>query len=224
MRWIARLLIAVPLVAALSIGVLADRSPAAAMVGGAPAATAETGSRHVVMLVGSRGNSCSATAIARDLLLTAAHCVAPGADYKLVEWDAARRPLLKDVAQIVRHPNFSTKADAAHRATADVALVKLAAPLPASIAAARLGADTAAISRRQFHRDRPRPQHARRRAQRRHPARGVTRCDRQRPAGCNCASTILRPAMRDRAWAPAPATPARRRSQRKAAGSRSSAW
>ena len=40
------------------------------------------------MLVGSRGNFCTGTAIARDLVLTAAHCVLPGADYKLVELGA----------------------------------------------------------------------------------------------------------------------------------------
>ena len=37
------------------------------------------------MILGSYGTACTATAIARDLLLTAAHCVQPGADYKLVD-------------------------------------------------------------------------------------------------------------------------------------------
>ena len=47
-----------------------------AMVGGAPPADSAI-ARHVVLLVGSRGNSCSGVAIARDLVLTAAHCVPP---------------------------------------------------------------------------------------------------------------------------------------------------
>jgi secreted trypsin-like serine protease len=122
---------------------LALASPASAMVGGAPAATAETGERHAVLIVGSRGNSCTGTAIARDLVLTAAHCVAPGADYKLVEFDAARQPVLKDVAQIARHPQFSLASLNGHRATADVALLKLAAPLPARLAPAALAHGTA---------------------------------------------------------------------------------
>ena len=38
------------------------------------------------MIVGSHGTFCTGAAIARDLVLTAAHCVQPGADYKLVEF------------------------------------------------------------------------------------------------------------------------------------------
>ncbi len=122
--------------AVLSPLALAD--PAAALVGSAPAAGEANGARHAVLIVGSRGNSCTGTAIARDLVLTAAHCVPAGADYKLVEFDAQRRPTLKDVARIARHPQFSMKAFEAKRTTADVALVKLAAPLPARLAPARI--------------------------------------------------------------------------------------
>jgi hypothetical protein len=112
---------------------------AAAMVGGAPPASDDI-ARHVVLIVGSRGNSCTGIAVARDLVLTVAHCVLPGADYKLVDYDAARRPTLKDATAIVRHPEFDLSAMLAHRATADVALIKLAEPLPAGIVPASLGA------------------------------------------------------------------------------------
>ena len=54
--------------------------PAAAMVGGAQPASEGAG-RAVVMLTGSHGTFCSGVALARDLVLTAAHCVLPGADY-----------------------------------------------------------------------------------------------------------------------------------------------
>ncbi|MGB3745156.1 MAG: trypsin-like serine protease [Xanthobacteraceae bacterium] len=53
------------------------------MVGGAPTAATDFG-RSVVMILGSSGTACTATAIGLDLLLTAAHCVQPGSDYKLV--------------------------------------------------------------------------------------------------------------------------------------------
>jgi Trypsin len=112
--------------------------PAAAIVGGAAAGDPTGPGRHVVMIVGSRGNSCSGVAIARDLVLTAAHCVLPGAEYKLVEFDAARRPLLKDIAKLERHPGFDLNSLLGHRATADVALLKLAEPLPASVSPAAL--------------------------------------------------------------------------------------
>jgi hypothetical protein len=108
-----------------------------AMVGGAPPADSAI-ARHVVLLVGSRGNSCSGVAIARDLVLTAAHCVPPGADYKLVTFDAAHQPQFKDVATVARHPQFDLATLLAHRATADVALLKLAAVLPPAFAPAPL--------------------------------------------------------------------------------------
>ena len=102
--------------------------PASAMVGGAAAPPASI-AKAVVLIVGSRGNFCSGAALAPDLVLTAAHCVLPGADYKIVEYDAARQPLLRDVASVTAHPKFELQTLLAHRATADVALLKLAAPL-----------------------------------------------------------------------------------------------
>src|SRR4051812_46838165 len=109
-------------------------APAAAMVGGAGAAPAEI-ARAVVLIVGSRGNFCSGVALAPDLVLTAAHCVLPGAVYKIVEYDAARQPQLRDVARVSTHPRFDLKTMLAHRATADVALLKLAAPLTGAVPA-----------------------------------------------------------------------------------------
>jgi hypothetical protein len=112
--------------AALALG------PALAMVGGAPAAEPAL-ARHVVLIV-SRTTFCTGVAIAPDLVLTAAHCTLPGADYKLMEFDAAHQPVLRDIKTIVHHPQFDLKTLFAHRATADVALVKLAAPLGAAFA------------------------------------------------------------------------------------------
>src|ERR1700694_2060269 len=104
-------------------------APARALVGGAePLLDAST--RPEVMIVGSRGNSCTGTLIARDLVLTVAHCVPPDADYKLVQFDANRQPFLRDTARIERHPQFSMQTFLGHRATADIALIKLAAPVP----------------------------------------------------------------------------------------------
>src|SRR5258708_25812433 len=108
------------------VGALA--SSGAAMVGGAPP-TSEGAGRAVVMLTGSHGTFCSGVALGRELGLTAAHCVLPGANYKLVEFDGARQPALKDLAVIARHPDFDVNAVLRHRVTADVALAKLAAPL-----------------------------------------------------------------------------------------------
>ena len=60
--------------------VCALASSGTAMVGGAPP-TSEGAGRAVVMLTGSHGTFCSGVALGRELVLTAAHCVLPGADY-----------------------------------------------------------------------------------------------------------------------------------------------
>jgi secreted trypsin-like serine protease len=119
----------------LSLVFAGAASLALAMVGGAPPAS-DAVARRVALIVGSRGNFCTGVALARDLVLTVAHCVTPGADYKLVEHDAKQQPVLRDVAKIARHPQFELKALLGHRATADVALLKLAQP--ADLAPARL--------------------------------------------------------------------------------------
>jgi trypsin len=113
-------------------------SRAIAMVGGAPPAAEDIG-RSVVVILGSYGTVCTATALARDLLLTAAHCVQPNADYKLMGNKPGETPLLKSIARIERHPQFDLKRLFAHLATADVALLKLAEALPVRIVPAPIG-------------------------------------------------------------------------------------
>ena len=107
-------------------------APAAAMVGGALPAAHDAG-RSVVMILGSHGTACTATAIARNLLLTAAHCVEPGSEYKLADLTDPHAPALKPIARIERDPQFEMKRLLGHLATADVALVLLPLPLPADV-------------------------------------------------------------------------------------------
>jgi secreted trypsin-like serine protease len=101
-----------------------------ALVGGAAEVRAPE-MQPVVMLVGSHGNFCTGSLIAPDLILTAAHCVQPGADYKIFEMGADRQPMFTDIVSIARHPRFNLKTMLAHRATADVALLKLPKKLSA---------------------------------------------------------------------------------------------
>jgi hypothetical protein len=119
--------------------------PATAMVGGALPAAHDAG-RSVVMILGSHGTACTATAIARNLLLTAAHCVEPGSEYKLADLTEPGAPTLKPIAHIERDPQFEMKRLLGHLATADVALVLLPQPLPSEIPSVALDDGTRPVA------------------------------------------------------------------------------
>ena len=111
---------------------------AAAIVGGAPPASSFA-ARPIVMIVDARGDLCTGTALAPDLVLTAAHCVTSKLAYTVKTFQGGPSISISGVAV---HPQFNSASFAASRATADVALLKLAAPLaslvmPATLARAR---------------------------------------------------------------------------------------
>ncbi|WP_295846179.1 trypsin-like serine protease, partial [Tardiphaga sp.] len=108
-----------PLMFRMIAAFVAMASPAAAMVGGAPAAESGIGG-SVITIIGSRGTFCSGALIAPDLVLTAAHCIQGGTDYKIVLYDTKRTPELRDVRRVAAHPRFAAQSIANHRAGADV--------------------------------------------------------------------------------------------------------
>ncbi|WP_407168054.1 S1 family peptidase [Bradyrhizobium sp. ORS 111] len=110
-------------------------APAFAIVGGGAPST-DGVARAVLTIVGSRGNFCTGALIAPKVVLTAAHCVQPGADYKIVEYGPDRQPKLQDVKTVAIHPGFRMQAMLNHVATADVALLQLAAPVAGKAPAA----------------------------------------------------------------------------------------
>lgn len=103
-------------------------TPAHAIVGGGTP-QADGVARAIVTIVGSRGNFCTGSLIAPKIVLTVAHCVPSGADYKIVDRGTDGQPQLLNVRSVAIHPSFNMQAMQAHRATADVALLQLDIPL-----------------------------------------------------------------------------------------------
>ncbi|MEH2509581.1 secreted trypsin-like serine protease [Nitrobacteraceae bacterium AZCC 1564] len=102
--------------------------PSFAMTGGAPISSANI-SRSVVTVVGSRGNVCTGSLIAPNIVLTAGHCIAPKTSYRVID-STTQPPRLITVSKVATHPQFNLQTMLAHRATADVALLLLPAPAP----------------------------------------------------------------------------------------------
>jgi len=116
--------------------VLICSAPALAITGNAPPATGWA-ARPIVMVVDSRGDLCTGTALTADLVLTAAHCVARR---DRTEVKAYQTGIAIPVRSVAVHPRFDLGAYNASRATADIALIKLIAPLPNIVVPATLAA------------------------------------------------------------------------------------
>ena len=111
---------------------------AAALVGGASVVSGTGPGRHIVMIVSTRGNLCTGTAIARDLVLTAGHCVAPPATYRV--FLPGLTPPGLPLKGVVVNPRYNPKDYASGRVTADVALLKLEGVLPSDTHPTRISA------------------------------------------------------------------------------------
>ena len=125
---------------AAAVAALSWLSPARAINGGAPAS--KEIAAQTVMIVSTRGASCTGTVIARDLVLTAAHCVQPKSDYAIVIPGTA--PRIVPVTKIVLHPRYDPRQFETRRPSPDMAIVKIAEPLPPNYRVAKL-ATTAAF-------------------------------------------------------------------------------
>jgi secreted trypsin-like serine protease len=122
--------------AVTALACLTFSASAFAITGKAPPATGWA-ARPIVMVGSTLGDQCTGTALARDLVLTAAHCVTHKARYAVKDFQTGT---VIRVRTILRHPRFSMKSYAAARATADVALIKLERPLPDIVVPAALAA------------------------------------------------------------------------------------
>ena len=115
-------------------------APAFAINGGknAPADIAA----QTVQIVSTRGSICSAAVIARDLLLTAGHCVQPKADYAVSISEGIGSRVVP-VSRIVLHPRYDPHQFETRKPSPDMAILKIAEPLPARFHAAKLATERA---------------------------------------------------------------------------------
>ncbi|HEX2552072.1 MAG TPA: trypsin-like serine protease [Microvirga sp.] len=121
---------------AAALGLCLVAGEAAAIVGGAD----DTGplARATVMVLNSQGGMCSAVVVARDAVLTAAHCVTTTSEHRVHFRTAGGEPVLIEPADKAVHPAYDAKAVAARRRSIDLALVRLPDPLPERLHAATL--------------------------------------------------------------------------------------
>src|SRR5260221_7474097 len=107
-------------VIALLFALLLGCDPAHALTGADPDAV--TLQRYTVVVAGTKGR-CTGVVLAQNIVLTAAHCLQAGT---LRVYTSFRPAALGDVTQVVPHPNYN----AAQRGSPDLAILKLARPLP----------------------------------------------------------------------------------------------
>jgi secreted trypsin-like serine protease len=118
------------------LAALAPSAPVLAMTGNAPPATGFA-ARAIVMVIDKHGDLCTGTALTRELVLTAAHCVDGARDYRVRVFQNGDEIAVRAIA---RHPRYDRDSYARSRATADLALIKLASSLPDVVVPAALAA------------------------------------------------------------------------------------
>ncbi|WP_229426489.1 S1 family peptidase [Microvirga alba] len=103
-------------------------SSALAIVGGAE----DQGplARQSVMVLSSNGGVCSAVVLARDVVLTAAHCVTGAAEHRVHFRDEAGQPVLITPAAKAVHPGYNPKAIETRQRSIDLALIRIPETLP----------------------------------------------------------------------------------------------
>lgn len=108
--------------------------PAAAIVGGADAPPG-----GAVMVLNAAGGMCTGVVLAPDAVLTAGHCAAGPHALRVHYRGTDGAPVLVEVTARAVHPGYDPGAVAKRRRSIDLALVRIAEPLPPRFAPATLG-------------------------------------------------------------------------------------
>jgi hypothetical protein len=126
-----------PTTALMAIFALLPPGESSAVVGGAE--RQDELLDRMVMVLSSRGGVCSGIVLARDVILTAAHCVTGATDYRVhYRSDEGSPPALIGTTRTVVHPGFRADAIRTRRRSIDLALLRLEKELPARFAPSAL--------------------------------------------------------------------------------------
>lgn len=115
--------------------VLAVPEPASAVIGGREGGPA---AGSTLMVLNARGGVCSGIVLSARAILTAAHCVAGSSEIRIHWKEGGAEPVLIPPASVTLHPGYDGDAIAARRRSIDMALLRMAAPLPRRFAPATL--------------------------------------------------------------------------------------
>jgi hypothetical protein len=124
---------------ALGAALMLPAAPALALGGSEVSTGGRDLSAHTVMVLGARGSVCTGTLIARNVVITAAHCVA-GSKQIAVAYHEAGQPILQLTTGVATNPGFSKNA----KVSLDLALLRLQENMPMRFSPARLDGGGAA--------------------------------------------------------------------------------
>jgi secreted trypsin-like serine protease len=129
-----------PLTAALVLLTAALQvAPAEAVVGGVKSRSADGVRASTLRIETSRGELCSGAVISTELILTAAHCLMTGGSVRVISLDRRFRSRTHTVAAVLPHPTFVPGTTPRTQPGADLALIRVASPLPADLEPLTLG-------------------------------------------------------------------------------------
>ncbi|WP_236841795.1 S1 family peptidase [Bosea sp. PAMC 26642] len=114
-------------------------SPAFAVVGGTASRDVSGARASTLRVETSRGELCSGAAIGPELVLTAAHCLMGGGAVSVVSLDPRFRARRHAVVAVLPHPSFVPGTTPRTQPGADLAVLRLSAPLPRDIEPLTLG-------------------------------------------------------------------------------------
>jgi hypothetical protein len=99
-----------------------------------------------VIVQSQRGELCSGAVIARDLVLTAAHCVTQKTKYRVISFDHNFVPTVIGVTAAARNPAFRVQGRPDRQTGLDIAILELAEPLGGDIQPLAISSDLGVLT------------------------------------------------------------------------------